>query len=106
MVLAPYAPATDATLSPNGIALLFRPGPPQPPAARSGRLAIPIPSEQRLTPGGDYPFDISPGGDKLVYATESGGITRLYLRRIDEFDAVALPGTDGARFPFFSPDGR
>jgi serine/threonine-protein kinase len=89
-----------------GIGLLFRPGPPQRSAARSARLAIPIPSEQRLTPGGDYPFDVSPGGDKLVYAAESGGITRLYLRRIDEFDAVALPGTEGARFPFFSPDGR
>jgi serine/threonine-protein kinase len=99
-----YAPWAIAAVL--GLALLFRGGPPEPPPARSARLVIPIPPEQRLTPGDGYPFDVSPRGDQLVYAAESAGITRLYLRPIDEFDAVALPGTEGASYPFFSPDGR
>ena len=32
--------------------------------------------------------------------------TRLYLRSLDAFEAIALPGTDGARQPFFAPDGE
>ncbi len=28
------------------------------------------------------------------------------MRALDEFDATALPGTEGARNPFFSPDGE
>ncbi len=99
-----YAPLAIAAAL--GLALLFRGGPTEPPPARSARVVIPIPPEQRLTSSGDYPFDVSPRGDQLVYAAESAGITRLYLRRIDAFDAVALPGTEGARYPFFSPDGR
>jgi serine/threonine-protein kinase len=99
-----YAPWALAAIL--GVALLFRGEAPQPPPAREAKLVIPIPPEQRLTAGADYPFDVSPSGDKLVYAAESGGVTRLYLRPIDAFDAAALPGTERARYPFFSPDGR
>jgi serine/threonine-protein kinase len=41
-----------------------------------------------------------------VYAAETGGRRQLYLRPLASFVARALPGTDGARHPFFSPDGR
>lgn len=102
-----YVPWAIAALL--GAALLFsliwgKAPPPAPP--REARFVIPIPPEQRLTAVADWPFDVSPDGGKLVYAAESGGATRLYLRRIEEFDASPLPGTEGARYPFFSPDGR
>jgi eukaryotic-like serine/threonine-protein kinase len=32
-------------------------------------------------------------------------ITRL-IRRLDQFDARPIPGTEGATGPFFSPDGK
>jgi serine/threonine-protein kinase len=34
------------------------------------------------------------------------GASQLYVRRLDQLRATPLAGTDGARAPFFSPDGR
>ncbi len=44
---------------------------------------------------------LSPDGRRLVYA--SGG--DLYMRVMDELEPTRIPGTEGARDPFFSPDG-
>jgi serine/threonine protein kinase/Tol biopolymer transport system component len=50
---------------------------------------------------------ISPDGTRLVYAASvSGGRARLFTRRLDQVQAAELPGTDGATWPFFSPDGQ
>ena len=50
---------------------------------------------------------ISPDGREAVYAASAGGSGwALSIRRIDELTARALPGTEGASFPEFSPDGR
>ena len=50
---------------------------------------------------------ISPDGARLVYvATVAGGTTKLLMRRFDQSTATELAGTDGARSPLFSPDGR
>jgi eukaryotic-like serine/threonine-protein kinase len=49
---------------------------------------------------------ISPDGSRLVYVAQRGAGTQLYLRALDQLDAVPLPGTEGAYQPFFSPDGR
>ena len=53
-------------------------------------------------------LDISPDGHQVVYnVLEPGsGSGRLYLRRLDQFDAVPLPGTAGAFPGVFSPDGK
>ena len=45
---------------------------------------------------------ISPDGNRLAFVTGN----RLALRRLDETKIVALPGTEGASYPFFSPDGQ
>lgn len=45
---------------------------------------------------------VSPDGSKLAYPANG----RLYVRPMDQLDAKALDGTDGATNPFFSPDGR
>jgi len=49
-------------------------------------------------------FAISPDETRLVYA--SGTPTKLFLRRLDQPKAAALPGTEGEVGPFFSPDGQ
>jgi serine/threonine-protein kinase len=49
---------------------------------------------------------ISPDGKRLVYAAQVGGNTQLYVRELDRFEARPIPGTEGGRTPFFSPDGR
>jgi serine/threonine protein kinase len=71
------------------------------------------PPEMRLqivTPPTLAPFDfaLSTDGRYLVFvATESSsGAERLYLRAMNQTEAQPLAGTDGARFPFWSPDSK
>jgi eukaryotic-like serine/threonine-protein kinase len=47
---------------------------------------------------------LSRDGAVLAYAVNEGGETRIYLRRIDEFESRPVAGTDGGAVPFFSPD--
>ena len=49
---------------------------------------------------------ISPTADHLVYTAPGDSGRRLYLRPIDAFEAMPIRGTDGARSPFFSPEGE
>ncbi len=49
---------------------------------------------------------LSPDGAHLAYVVDLGGTSQLYLRRMDEFEAQPLEGTEGAFGPFFSPDGQ
>jgi eukaryotic-like serine/threonine-protein kinase len=53
----------------------------------------------------DHAIAISPDGRHVVYTGWRDGLTALYLRPIEQLDAAPLPGTEGARTPFFSPDG-
>lgn len=51
-------------------------------------------------------FAISPDGSSLVFIVISPeGTPRLYWKRLDRFENTLLEGTEGARAPFFSPDG-
>ena len=52
-----------------------------------------------------YPLALSPDGAQLVYVAASDDSRMLYLRRLDEFEANAIAGSEGALSPFFSPDG-
>jgi serine/threonine-protein kinase len=50
---------------------------------------------------------LSPDGSLLVFvARPRDRAPHLYVRRIAELQAVELAGTEGARDPFFSPDGQ
>jgi serine/threonine protein kinase len=50
---------------------------------------------------------ISPDGTRLAYvASVSAGPLKLFTRRLDQPSAIELAGTEGAVFPFFSPDGQ
>jgi eukaryotic-like serine/threonine-protein kinase len=53
-------------------------------------------------------FALSPDGSQLVYVVGTGEEGLLYRRSLAEFDAEAAPlaGTEGAQYPFFSPDGE
>jgi len=52
-------------------------------------------------------LSLSPDGRVLVFVAQKPiGVSQLYMRRLDRFEAVPMPGTDGANSPFFSPDGQ
>ena len=58
------------------------------------------------TPEADRPqdFALSPDGRYIAFAARDGEVTRLWLRSLASEDARSLPGTEGAREPFWSPD--
>ncbi|MFN5202114.1 MAG: protein kinase domain-containing protein [Gemmatimonas sp.] len=71
------------------------------------RFSLPLADNQAGTVlGVGEKLAIAPDGRTIAYiaATASNGL--LYVRRLDELTPRALPGTEGARAPFFSPDGK
>ncbi|MFN9214218.1 MAG: TolB family protein [Gemmatimonadota bacterium] len=71
------------------------------------RFALPIADAQFGTVlGVGEKLAIAPDGRTIAFvaATATNGV--LYVRRLDELTPRLLPGTENARAPFFSPDGR
>ena len=76
-------------------------------ALGSPALELPItrfvePLAERMNFFGARTVAISPDGRYLAYSANN----ELYLRRFDLPDAEAIPGTENAVAPFFSPDGQ
>ena len=73
----------------------------------AARTTILFPGGERLTADGtDYPLAISSDGSHIAYVAREEGTTQLYVRDLNELEPKAVPGTVGARHPFFSPDGQ
>jgi eukaryotic-like serine/threonine-protein kinase len=50
---------------------------------------------------------LSPDGTRLVFpATDASGKEALWVRPLDSLSAQRMEGTDGAAYPFWSPDSR
>jgi eukaryotic-like serine/threonine-protein kinase len=79
--------------------LYFRPAPS--PAAPEMRLEINTPPTTN-----PISFALSPDGNQLVFVASLDGTPYLWLRRLDAATAAPLAGTEGAAYPFWSPDGR
>ncbi|HEX9147748.1 MAG TPA: protein kinase, partial [Thermoanaerobaculia bacterium] len=57
--------------------------------------------------GGAGPVVISPDGRQLAFvALDTGGKRRLWIRSLETLLAKPLPATEGATYPFWSPDSR
>jgi Tol biopolymer transport system component len=78
---------------------------PQPPAQSPAHFIVGLPPGDQLTPA-SLPIEVSADGTELAYATVRGGVRQLYVRAFNNPDGKAIPGTEGASIPFFSPDGR
>jgi tRNA A-37 threonylcarbamoyl transferase component Bud32 len=87
------------------------------PAVTARHLSISLPGGLHLVNGG---IAASPDGQAIVFAASaappdgtaaseseaSSAARRLYLRRANAVEATPIPGTEGARSPFFSPDSQ
>jgi Tol biopolymer transport system component len=78
----------------------------QPAAVEVIRSEITLPSGTSLFLGRGSSVALSPDGRQLVYVGTIDKVVRLFLRRLDRFEATPIPGTENAGNPFFSPDGR
>ena len=78
-------------------------------AAPSSPVHLDVELRSRGTLGSEVGVDValSPDGTRLVYVwRDAMGESHLNVRRLDRPDVTELPGTEGARGPFFSPDAR
>jgi serine/threonine-protein kinase len=66
------------------------------------KFQIPVPDLQTTLASGGTTVAISPDGGRIAFTSGD----RLWIRDLTELQARALPGTDGAAMPFWSPDGE
>jgi eukaryotic-like serine/threonine-protein kinase len=67
----------------------------------------PMPGSSLMIAGSQSGFALSPDGTRVAYmAQNADGKAVMWIRPIDSFQAQALPGTEGATNPFWSPDSQ
>ena len=71
---------------------------------RSEAVRFTIPAPEKSAYGGS--LALSPDGRRLAFIVTGVGGKSLWVRALDSVEARQLPGTEGADFPFWSPDGR
>lgn len=70
-------------------------------------IAPPLNLELMTTSDTAGPFTLSPDGTRAVFTAKSpAAAPQLFLRRVDALEAEPLAGTEGAAYPFWSPDGQ
>jgi serine/threonine protein kinase len=72
-----------------------------PPPERTLRYTIVAPESSIL-----HSFSVSPDGRYVALAATVQGKTQLWLRPLDALQAQPMPGSEGATYPFWSPDSR
>ena len=99
--LMPWAVAGLAALIAT-VAIWSRgPASPNQPAAHFA-----IPASGELPAGNGRLIAFSPDGREVVYVAVTEDGAQLYRRPLNQLESVPIRGTEGARAPFFSPDGQ
>ncbi len=75
-----------------------------PPAITRLQVSLP-PGVEHYTAAGAA-IALSPDGSTLAFVGVAAGVRQVYLRRLDQFQAAPLKGSEGAVSCAFSPDGR
>jgi Tol biopolymer transport system component len=78
--------------------------------AATVRFEVQPPANVTLTPApiaSAAQLALSPDGRRLAFvATPKLGVSQLWIRPLDGAQSQPLPGTEGASYPFWSPDNR
>jgi len=72
----------------------------------STRAEINLPSDADLPIWNGAHIAISPDGKKLAIPGEASDASGLWIRDLESGNTILLPGTQGAIYPFWSPDSR
>lgn len=70
------------------------------------RLELSLPAGVDLDTSVGQNVAMSPDGTQVAVVGVLGGLRQIYVRRFDQFEGIALRGTEEATSCFFSPDGR
>jgi tRNA A-37 threonylcarbamoyl transferase component Bud32 len=103
-VLAPWVIAALALAGAALTAWLRRT--PENPGRQVVRFGIQLPRDAEPVGATGSTIAFSPEGSQVVYVGRAPSGQRLYSRRMDQPDPVPIPGSEGAKLPFFSPDGQ
>ena len=100
----------EATLAPSLVAT--RPPTTPAPSGFSGTVQYMAPeqfegdAEVSTAPTDDPSTALSPDGTQIAFVANQDRVPVLWVRSLDAIENRALPGTEGASLPFWSPDGR
>jgi Tol biopolymer transport system component len=77
-------------------------------AVRRPTPELPLTRLELSTPPTTDPFSfaLSPDGRQIVFVATAEGVTKMWVRPLDQATAQPLAGTDRATAPFWAPDGR
>jgi Tol biopolymer transport system component len=99
----PWAVAAVMTVAAAGVAGYFLTRPAPPPLI--SQFTVDAPPDTTFT--NVYAATaVSPDGRYLVFGASGSVTASLWLRPLDSRAARPLPGTEGANFPFWSPDSK
>jgi Tol biopolymer transport system component len=85
-----------------GVAVLSRPAP----ASRVFRASLSPPADHSLIPFDELGVTLSPDGKSLAFvAAAADGSRQIWIRSLGEMTPRRVPETQGAWYPFWSPDG-
>jgi len=99
-VWLPWAVAALGFLAAAVVAVRSR----RPAATPPERMQLSVVPPERMVLS-DF-FELSPDGRTLAFVATAGGKALLRTRRLDSDEVRALPGTEAAEVPIWSPDSR
>jgi eukaryotic-like serine/threonine-protein kinase len=78
-------------------------------ALRATRAVAELPAlrlEITTPPTDDPTMALTQDGSAIAFVANQNRVPMLWVRPLDAVESRALPGTEGASFPFWSPDGK
>ena len=101
-----FWPGATAVLALAVLILLWNPWNKEAASRPVMRFTVDLPDDAPLYGGNYSGLAISSDGKYMAYCGVSGNSTKLFVRNLDQLDAVPIQGTDGGAYPAFSPDGQ
>lgn len=80
--------------------------PPAAPIDASARFVLRLPETSGLYTFASASVAIAPDGSRVAYVADEGGRPVLFVQDLDAEQPRRIEGSEGARSPFFSPDGQ
>ncbi len=75
-------------------------------AVEAGAIHAVIPLPEKLDLQGEAIPELSPDGQAILFSPDPDPKSQVWLRPLSSAQARPIPGTEGAEFAFWSPDGR